>query len=173
MQHQTTGKRPCVARRLSHFLDCAEGPSCETEAFPERTSVMSKKITTATPPTDIFNKEQGWHHNTHLGVNVKTVLNSDRIMRVGKDYQGVLKRDVEIDEFRYDEHFTFVETLPWSMKRNPRVYNGRYISVTRQDNGNLRPNFKPMKMGDDFSLERYALGVYNELCIALGGLVEE
>jgi hypothetical protein len=114
-----------------------------------------------------------FNHNTHLGVNVKTVLNSDRIMRVGKDYQGVLKRDVEIDEFRYDEHFTFVETLPWSMKRNPRVYNGRYISVTRQDNGNLRPNFKPLKMGDDFSLERYALGVYNELCIALGGLVEE
>ena len=114
-----------------------------------------------------------FNHNTHLGVNVKTVLNSDRIMRVGKDYQGVLKRDVEIDEFLYDEHFTFVETLPWSMKRNPRVYNGRYISVTRQDNGNLRPNFKPMKMGDDFSLERYALGVYNELCMALGGLVEE
>ena len=114
-----------------------------------------------------------FNRNTHLGVNVKTVLNSDRIMRVGKDYQGVLKRDVEIDEFRYDEHFTFVETLPWSMKRNPRVYNGRYISVTRQDNGNLRPNFKPMKMGDDFSLERYALGVYNELCMALGGLVEE
>ena len=114
-----------------------------------------------------------FNHNTHLGVNVKTVLNSDRIMRVGKDYQGVLRRDVEIDEFLYDEHFTFVETLPWSMKRNPRVYNGRYISVTRQDNGNLRPNFKPLKMGDDFSLERYALGVYNELCMALGGLVEE
>ena len=114
-----------------------------------------------------------FNHNTHLGVNVKTVLNNDRIMRVGKDYQGVLRRDVEIDEFLYDEHFTFVETLPWSMKRNPRVYNGRYISVTRQDNGNLRPNFKPMKMGDDFTLERYALGVYNELCMALGGLVEE
>ena len=125
--------------------------------FPESNETMKK----------VFNC------NTHLGVNVKTVLNSDRIMRVGKDYQGVLKRDVEIDEFRYDEHFTFVETLPWSMKRNPRVYNGRYISVTRQDNGNLRPNFKPLKMGDDFSLERYALGVYNELCIALGGLVEE
>ncbi len=25
----------------------------------------------------------------------------------------------------------------------------------------------------NFSLERYALGVYNELCMALGGLVEE
>ena len=107
-----------------------------------------------------------FNHNTHLGVNVKTVLNNDRVMKTGKSYQGVLKRDV-------DEHFTFVETLPWSMKRNPRVYNGRYISVTRQDNGDLRPNFKPMKMGDDFTLERYALGVYNELCMALGGLVEE
>ena len=74
-----------------------------------------------------------FNHNTHLGVNVKTVLNSDRIMKTGKSYQGVLRRDVEIDEFRYDEHFTFVETLPWSMKRNPRVYNGRYISVTRQE----------------------------------------
>ena len=115
----------------------------------------------------------GWHHNTHLGVNVKTVLNSDRIMRVGKDYQGVMRRDVECEEFHFDEHYTFVETEPWSMKRNPRVYNGRYISVTRQDNGNLRPNFKPLKMGDDFSLERYALGVYNELCIALGGLIEK
>ena len=122
-----------------------------------------------------------FNQNTHLGVNVKTVLNNDRVMKTGKDYQGVLRRDVEIDEFLYDEHFTFVETLPWSMKRtlpwsmkrNPRVYNGRYISVTRQDNGNLRPNFKPLKMGDDFSLERYALGVYNELCMALGGLVEE
>ena len=115
----------------------------------------------------------GWHHNTHLGVNVKTVLNSDRIMRVGKDYQGVLKRDVEIDEFRYDEHYTFVETEPWSMKRNPRVFNGQYISITRREDGSLRPNFKPLKMGDDFSLERYALGVYNELCIALGGLIEK
>ena len=76
-------------RRLSHFPGCAEGPSCETEAFPKATKTMKK----------VFN------HNTHLGVNVKTVLNNDRIMRVGKDYQGVLKRDVEIDEFRYDEHF--------------------------------------------------------------------
>ena len=98
-----------------------------------------------------------FNHNTHLGVNVKTVLNNDRVMKTGKDYQGVLRRDVECEEFLYDEHFTFVETLPWSMKRNPRVYNGRYISVTRQD----------------FTLERYALGVYNELCMALGGLVEE
>jgi hypothetical protein len=114
-----------------------------------------------------------FNRNTHLGVNVKTVLNNDRVMKVGKSYLGVLKRDVECDEFHWDEHFTFVETLPWSMKRNPRVYNGKFISVTRQDDGSLRLNFKPIKIGADFSLERYALGVYNELCMALGGLVGE
>ena len=106
-------------------------------------------------------EEQGWHTNTELGCDVKTILRSDRKMKVGKEYQGIFRLDMEgiADEFlSHDEHFTFVET---------------YISVTRQDNGNLRPNFKPLKMGDDFSLERYALGVYNELCIALGGLVEE
>jgi hypothetical protein len=113
------------------------------------------------------------YKNTDFGCNLKTILCSDRVMKAGKDYKGVMRRDVECEEFRFDEHYTFVETEPWSGKRNPRVYNGRYISVTRQDNGNLRPNFKPLKMGDDFSLERYALGVYNELCIALGGLVEE
>lgn len=119
---------------------------------------------------------QGWHTNTDLGCDVKTILRSDRKMKVGKDYQGVFRFDSEgtIDEFlSCDPHYTFVETLSWSMKRNPRVFNGKFISVTRQDDGSLRPNFKPMKVGEDFSVERYALGVYNELCMALGGLVEE
>ena len=154
-----------------------EGPSCETEAFPERTSVMSTKITTTTPPTEKYNKEQGWHKNTDLGCDVKTILRSDRKMQVGKEYQGVFRLDSNaiIDDFLCrDSHYTFVETVPLTAgKRNPHVFNGKFITVTRKDDGNLRPNFKPLKMGDDFSLERYALGVYNELCIALGGLVEE
>ena len=117
----------------------------------------------------------GWHTNTDLGCDIKTILHSDRKMKVGKDYQGVLKLDQEgtIDEFlSRDPHYTFVETLPWSMKRNPRVFNGKHISVTRQDNGNLRLNFKPLKVDDGFSVERYAFGVYRELHKALEGLVE-
>ena len=39
--------------------------------------------------------------------------------------------------------------------------------------GSYHPNFRPMPMREDLTLERYALGVYNELCIALGGLVEK
>ena len=114
-----------------------------------------------------------FNRNTHLGVNLKTMLRGENVMKTGKDYLGVLRRDVECDEFRWDEHFTFIETLPWTMKRNPRVYNGKFISVTCRPDGSLRPNFKPLKVDDDFSVERYAFGVYRELHKGLKGLIEE
>lgn len=117
---------------------------------------------------------QGWNNNTHLAVDLKTQLRSDRVAKVGKSYTGVLRRDVECEEFRYDEHFTFIETVPPTAgKRNPHIFDGLYITVTRRDDGSLRLNFKELKVGADFSLERYALGVYNELCLALGGLLEK
>ncbi len=105
--------------------------------------------------------------NTALGCDLKMILRSDRFMKTGKDYQGVLRRDVECEEFRYDEHFTFVETQPWTKKRNPHVFNGNYITITRRDDGSLRLNFKPIKNWTDFNAEEYAVGVANELLWAL------
>ena len=65
-------------RRPVSLSGCAEGPLCETEAFPERTLVMIKKITITTASVK-KNKEQGWNRNTHLGVNLKkTSLFADR-----------------------------------------------------------------------------------------------
>ena len=116
----------------------------------------------------------GWHRNTDLGCDLKTILCSDRRMKQGKDYQGVLRLDDEgtIDEYlSRDPHYTFVETLPWSMKRNPRVYNGKFITVTRRSDGSYHPNFKPLKVDKNFSVARYASGVGNELLWALEGLV--
>ena len=57
------------------------------------------------------------------------------------------------------------------MKRNPKVFNGKYISVTRQYDGTYRLNFKLLKVDEGFSVERYAFGVYCELHQALNGLV--
>ena len=118
-----------------------------------------------------------WHKNTDLAVDLKTVLHSDRSMKIGKEYQGVLRLDSEasIDEFRCrDAHYTFVETVTRTAeKRNPHVFEGKYITVTRRDDGSLRPNFKPMKVDKDFSVYRYAIGVSNELLWALEGLVEK
>ena len=120
---------------------------------------------------------QGWHRNTDLAVDLKTVLHSDRYMKTGKDYQGVLRRDhgADIEDFRCrDAHYTFVETVPTSAgKRNPQVFVGEYITITRREDGSLRPNFKSMKMDGDFNAARYAVGVSNELLWALEGLIEK
>ena len=119
---------------------------------------------------------QGWHPNTELSVDVKTLLRSDRRMKAGKEYLGVLRRDSEaqVEEFHYcDPHYTFVETLPLSTKRNPQVFNGQYITITRRDDGSLRPNFKPLRIDEDFTVDGYAIGVCNELRQALNGLVEK
>ena len=45
----------------------------------------------------------GWHRNTDLGCDLKTILCSDRRMKQGKDYQGVLRLD---DEGTIDEYLT-------------------------------------------------------------------
>ena len=120
---------------------------------------------------------QGWHPNTELSVDLKTLLRSDERMRIGKGYTGVLRLDseAEVEEYRsFDPHYTFTETVPpTAAKRNPHIFDGKYITVTRRDDGSLRLNFKELKTGDDFNLERYALGVYNEICLALAGLIEE
>ena len=117
---------------------------------------------------------QGWNRSTELCCDVKTILHSDRTLKTGKDYQGVLRRDhgADIDEFRCrDAHYTFIETLPWTAKRNPRVYKGKYITITRRPDGTLKPNFRPLPA--NMSVERYAFGVYIELHKALEGLIEE
>lgn len=127
---------------------------------------MSTKITTATPPTE-YNKEQGWNPNTDFCVDVKTILRSDSIAAIGKHYTGELTRDSE-------DHYTFLETLPPKVyKRNPHVYVGKYITITRKKDGSLQPNFKPIKEWNDFSALAYAKGVANELLWALSSLLEK
>ena len=116
---------------------------------------------------------KGCYKNTTLCCYLKTVLQSDRVMKLGKDYQGMLRRDVETDEFLFDEHFTFVETLPQVEKRNPRVFDGKFITITRRDDDTLRFNFKPIKDWANFNAEEYAIAVGNEILWALEGLVEE
>lgn len=161
------------------------GPPCvRPRVFPERTLVMSKKITIKAgsrrmkEPRLVGNivKEmlQGWKVSTELCVDLKTRLRSDERMTTGKAYRGVLRHDVECEDFRYDSHYTFTESLPEKEKRNPHLFQGRYITVTQRDDGTPRLNFKPLPNdGRGFNLERYALGVYNEICMALAGLVEE
>ncbi len=125
-----------------------------------------KTMTTATSSTE-YNKEQGCNHNTDFCVDVKTILRNDSIAATGKHYTGELTRDSE-------EHYTFLETLPPKVyKRNPKLYDGKYITVTRKKDGRLQPNFKPIKEWKGFSAFDYARGVANELLWALESLLEK
>lgn len=114
-------------------------------------------------------------NNTLLCIDLKTKLKHEVLMKPGKEYPGILRRDepCEDDGFN-DDHYTFIETLsPTSCKRNPRIFEGQYITVTCKDNGELHPNFKHIEMGKDFCIDSYAIGVSDELRQALKSLIEK
>ncbi len=76
-------------------------------------------------------------------------------------------------------HFPVVRRVP---RVRPRAFPKARKTMKKVFNRNTHKgvNVKTMlrsenvmKDGEDFSVERYALGVYNELCMALEGLVEK
>lgn len=113
--------------------------------------------------------------NLVLCIDLKTKLQNDVLMKPGKDYPGILRREIPNDEFGLDDRrYSFIETVPQTAgKRNPRIFDGRFITVTRRDDGSLRPNFKELNVGKRFSVKKYAIGVANELRQALEGLVKD
>ncbi len=109
---------------------------------------------------------EGWHRNTEICVDLKTVLRTDFIAGFDKQYPGMLTRDKE-------DRFSFVETLPpTASRKNPRLFNGKYVTLTRWNDGTLHFFFKKMKADADFTVDGYALAVCNEIRQALKGLVE-
>lgn len=110
---------------------------------------------------------KGWHKNTELCVDVKTILRSNRIAELGKAYKGILAHDDEC-------HFTFVETVSTEpRKRNPHVYVGNVFTVTRRNDGSYCPNLREVIITDGFDVDEYADNVASEIRNGLKGLVEE
>ncbi len=110
---------------------------------------------------------KGFYPNTELGVDLKLITRERGRMRVGAYLNGIITRDDE-------DHYCFTQTQPQSAgKRNPHLFDGQYITVTRRDDGSLRLNFKELRRGAGFSVERFSFGVYRELYGALKGLIEE
>ena len=120
----------------------------------------------------------GWHANTDLGCELKTLLRSDKRMKTGKEYRGVLRCDAEavIDDFVCrDPHYTFTEAVikPSASRRSVHLFIGRHITLTRRADGSLHLNFKNLPTGAGFTVDGYAIEVCNEIRRALTGLVEE
>ena len=105
--------------------------------------------------------------NTICCVDVKTFLHKDPVMKAGKPYVGVLTQD-GADHLRFEEG----KTVRSDYKRNPHVFEGDLITVTKRDNGSYRINYKDANIGSDLSVDGYAIMVCNEIREAFKGLVE-
>lgn len=169
---QTSGRgqdrRYCRPRQIGDIIN--EMSRSDSPLAKELREFLAAKENAAEKGGEILNV------NTELCIDLKTKLLFDRLMMPGKGYQGVLRLDgTGPDLFGNDDrHCTFTETLcPTAGKRNPRVYNGRHITATLKDDGMPRLNFKPLKMGQHFTIDGYAIGVMNEIRQALEGLVEK
>ena len=97
-------------------------------------------------------------------MDVKTLLRTDGATKVGKNYRGVLMRDGE-------DHYTFLESLPATVKRNPHVYRGKRINVSRADDGTLYPTFNRPGYTEDFTFRDFCREAAEEL-IMVTGLIE-
>lgn len=115
--------------------------------------------TTAEWETDSF-AGSGRFNNTELSSNVKTFLYFDHIAEIGKVYKGLFRRDS-------DEHFSFFEYRRSAAKviiRNPHVFKGKYINVTRRvKDGHVRFNFKEVNFSIRFNPVNFAIGVMKEI----------
>ena len=142
-------------------------------------SVASHKYATAERKADTEDADaegkaaaadnSGWFRNTELCSDIKTYLCFDRIAKIGKVYKGLLRRDS-------DEHFSFFECSPSAnaIIRNPHVFEGKYINVTRRlMDGHIRFNFKEVDFGGRFNPMSYAIGVMTEILKAFKCLGEE
>lgn len=65
-----------------------------------------------------------------------------------------------------EDHFLFYEAARKSNKRNPRLWSGKTLNITKKPDGSLSVNFKPMILDDDASVLKVAGSIYRDLMAA-------
>lgn len=99
--------------------------------------------------------------NTNLCVDLKTVLQNDAQVAEGKCYNGTLSRTD-------DEHYLFEESVTTSrQRRNPKVFDGQYLSMVHKPDGQYQYHFKSMPDLTRIDRDTLALGIYKEVVTAL------
>lgn len=97
--------------------------------------------------------------STNLCIDLKTVMQNDSILVKGQCYNGILTRDSET-------HFRFEEAIrKGRAPRNPKLFDGKRISMVRKSNGRYQIHMKAM--GEELDREKFALEIYGEVVSAL------
>ena len=96
--------------------------------------------------------------NTNLCVDLKTVMQKDALLVEGQCYNGIITRDS-------DTHFRFEETVRKGRRpHNPKLFDGKFISMVHLQNGRYQCHFKSMPRG--FNRKKFAFGVFTEITAA-------
>ena len=67
-----------------------------------------------------------------------------------------------------EDHYTFLESHPATQKRNPHIYMGKYINVSRADDGTLYPTFNRPRYTKDFTFQDFCREAAEELIVVTG-----
>lgn len=95
--------------------------------------------------------------NTNLCVDLKTVMQNDTLLVEGQCYTGVLTRDSK-------DHFLFEEAVrKGRAPRNPKLFDGKFISMVRMQNGRYQCHLKTFNPSKDLDRKKLAFKVYSEL----------
>ena len=105
--------------------------------------------------------------NTELCVDLKLMTRKPGRMSVGDSLPGFITRDGEY-------LFRFVENAKKRVvvRRNPRIYSGRFINVIRHADGSLVLTFNRQVLTADFSFRDFCLAAVQELLTIIGLLDE-
>ena len=97
--------------------------------------------------------------NTNLCVDLKKKKKKDPLLVEGQCYNGILTRDS-------DTHYRFEEAIRKGRRpRNPKLFDGKHISMVRKSNGRYQIHMKAM--GEKLDRENFAFEIYREVVSAL------
>lgn len=97
--------------------------------------------------------------NINLCIDLKTVMQNTVLLEKGQCYTGILTCENET-------LYRFEETLHKPRAaRNPKLFDGNFVSMTRMMNGKYKIHLKTMEKNIDH--DKFAFNVYSEIIDAL------
>ncbi|MCQ2269116.1 MAG: hypothetical protein MJZ83_09630 [Bacteroidaceae bacterium] len=97
--------------------------------------------------------------NLNLCVDLKTILQEDDLLTEGQCYRGCLTRNAD-DLFLFEEE---THTNGHRHRRNPKLYEGRYVSLVHMQNGKYQVHMRTIDATSCEDRKDLAFKVYNEL----------
>ena len=99
--------------------------------------------------------------NVNLCIDLKTILQEDAQLNPGQCSRGVLSRTD-------DEHYLFEEAVTGKRhdKRNPKLFDGKYVSLVHMANGRYQVHMRTIDASSSLDRRDLAFQVYSELLSA-------